>query len=525
MRILSTAQMREADRRTIEEIGLPSIVLMENAGHQVVSAMRATVGDLSEHRVGVLSGRGSNGGDGFVVARVLWQQGIDVQVFLFGTADGVEGDAGRNLAIAKNLGVSVVEIADRDAWDSAQSALSDCDVLVDAILGTGLNKPLDDFLAGVVGDINTWEMPVVSIDLPSGLSADDVNPIGEAVEADVTVTLAAPKASLLVPPAEAWAGDLVIADIGIPDFVVDDVPGDRLELLTPEEVSLLMPPRPTDSHKGDFGHVLVLGGSQGKTGAACLAGLGALRSGAGLVTVATPRSCVPAVAAGAPEYMTLPLPETAEGTVASDALASLLSCRCDVIAVGPGLGVGPDVTTIVQGLLEHSNVPLVIDADALNALADTPQLLKTKAGVPVILTPHPGEMARLCHTTPLSVQSDRESLTRQFAVEHQVFVVLKGAGTLIGEPDGTVRLNLTGNPGMATAGVGDVLTGVTAAWLAEIGQASAACQIAVSIHGRAGDLAADAHGEVALVASDLIGALGQAARELAAPSEPDGDAS
>lgn len=516
--------MREADRRTIEEVGLPAIVLMENAGHQVVSAMRATVDDLSERRVGVLCGRGNNGGDGFVVARVLWQQGINVHTFLFGTADGVEGDAGRNLAIAKNLGVSVVEIVDRDSWDCVQSAVGDCDVIVDAIFGTGLNKPLDNFLAGVVGEVNAWEVPVVSIDLPSGLSADHVNLIGEAVEADVTVTLAAPKASLLVPPAEAWAGDLVIADIGIPDFVVDDVPGDRFELLTPEEVSLLMPPRPIDSHKGDCGHVLVLGGSPGKTGAACLAGLGALRSGAGLVTVATAKSCLPPVAAATPEYMTLPLPETADGTVASDALASLLSFPCDAIAVGPGLGVGSDVTTIVQGLIERSNVPLVIDADALSALADTPQLLKTRSGAPVIMTPHPGEMARLCHTTPLSVQSDRLSLTRQFAVEHQVFVVLKGAGTLIGEPDGTIRLNLTGNPGMATAGVGDVLTGVTAAWLAQIGQASAACQIAVFVHGCAGDLAADIHGEVALVASDLIGALGQAAQEIAGPSEPDGDA-
>ena len=516
--------MREADRRTIEEVGLPAIVLMENAGHQVVSAMRATLGDLSERRVGVLCGPGNNGGDGFVVARVLWQQGIDVYAFLFGAADGVEGDAGRNLAIANNLGVSVVEITDRDAWDGVQSAVGDCDVLVDAIFGTGLNKPLDNFLAAVVGDVNAWDVPVVSIDLPSGLSADHVNPIGEAVEADVTVALATPKASLLVPPAEAWAGELVIADIGIPDFVVDGVPGDRLELLTPEEVSLMMPARPVDSHKGDFGHVLVLGGSLGKTGAACLAGLGALRSGAGLVTVATPKSCLPPVAAATPEYMTLPLPETAEGTVATDALASLLSFRCDAIAVGPGLGVGPDVAAIVQGLIERSNVPLVIDADALNALADTPELLKTRSDVPVILTPHPGEMARLCHTTPLSVQADRLLLTRQFAVEHQVFVILKGAGTLIGEPDGTVRLNLTGNPGMATAGVGDVLTGVTAAWLAQIGQASAACQIAVFVHGCAGDLAADIHGEVALVASDLIGALGQAAREIAAPSEPDGDA-
>ena len=523
MRVLTAEQMREADRRTIEEVGLPAIVLMENAGHQVVFAMYATMGDLTTRRIGVLCGRGNNGGDGLVVARVLWQQGIDVRVFFFGSVSDLTGDAGRNLLVAQRLGVSVVEIVDRDAWDGTQPAIGECNLLVDAIFGTGLSKPLDDFLTAVVGDVNALNVPVVAIDLPSGLSADEVNPIGEAIEADVTVALAAPKPALLVPPAEAWAGDLVIANIGIPGSVIDDVPGDRLELLTPEEVSLLMPPRPIDSHKGDFGHVLVVAGSLGRTGAAHLAGLGALRSGAGLVTVATPRSCVPLVAASAPEYMTLPLAETADGTLASDALAALLSFQCDAVAIGPGLGLGSDVAAVVYGLIDRSEVPLVIDADALNVLSDDMQHLKGRPGVPIVITPHPGEMARLCQTTSVAVQSNRLALTRHLAMDHQVYVILKGAGTLIGEPDGTIRLNLTGNPGMATGGIGDVLTGVTAAWLAQTGNASAACQIAVFLHGRAGDLAADTHGEVALTASDLIAALGQAVRETAEPDDDDED--
>ena len=519
MRILTADQAREADHRTIEEIGVPAIVLMENAGHQVVSAMRATLSDLSTSRVGVLCGRGNNGGDGLVVARVLWQQGIEVHAFLFGKAGDIAGDARRNLSIAKNLGIPVLEIRDREAWDGAQPTVGDCKVLVDAIFGTGLTKPLDDFLAGVVGDVNASDVPVVAVDLPSGLSADAAHPIGEAVEADVTVALGAPKPALLVPPAAAWAGDLVIADIGIPDFVIDGVSGDRFELLTPEEVALFIPRRPFDSHKGDFGHVLVLGGSTGKTGAACLAARGALRSGCGLVTVATPGSCVPSIAAASPDYMTLPLPETSDGTVGAGALASLLSFQCDVIALGPGLGLGADVKAVVEGLVERSTVPLVIDADALNALADAPQFLQARAHVPIIMTPHPGEMARLCRTTSDAVQSDRLTVTRRLATKHQVYVILKGAGTLIGEPDGTLRLNLRGNPGMATGGVGDVLTGVTAAWLAQIGQASAACQVAVLLHGRAGDFAAERQGEIALTASDVIGELGKAAREVAVAAE------
>ena len=521
MRVLTAEQMREADRRTIEEVGIPSIALMENAGHQIVSAIHATIEDLESRRVGILCGRGNNGGDGFVVARLLSQQGLSVQVFLLGRTEDVTGDAGVNLSVVQSLGLSIVEVVDRDAWDAARSGVDACDVLVDAMFGTGLSKPLDDLSSVVAGDVNALDVPVVAVDLPSGLSADRTDPIGEAVEADVTVTLAAPKVALLLPPAESWAGDLVIADIGIPASVIDDVPGGRLDLLTPEEVGLLIPPRPDDAHKGDFGHVLVVAGSVGKSGAAVLAGLGALRSGAGLVTVATPRRCVSSVSSAVPEYMTLPLPETEDGTVASDALGAVLEFGCDAIAVGPGLGTGAEVSALVQGLVERSRVPLVLDADALNVFATEPSRLAGRDGVPMVITPHPGEMARLCETTSAAVQADRLNTARRFATEHRLFVVLKGSGTVIAGPDGAMWINLTGNAGMSTGGVGDVLTGVTAAWLAQLGRPDHACQVAVFLHGLAGDLASDEHGEVALIASDLVACLGTAAREVTQPPASD----
>ena len=521
MRVLTAEQMREADRRTIEEVGIPSIVLMENAGHRIVSAMHATIRDLAGRRVGILCGRGNNGGDGLVVARLLSQQGLVVRVFLLGRAEEFGGDAGTNLRVAQRLGVSIVEVVDRDTWDGARPDLDECDLVVDAMFGTGLNRPLDDLSSSVAADVNALNVPVVAVDLPSGLSADQTDPIGEAVEADVTVTLAAPKVALLLPPAESWAGDLVIADIGIPLSVIDDLPGTRLELLTPEEVGRLIPPRPNDSHKGDFGHVLVVAGSVGKTGAAALAGLGALRSGAGLVTVATPRSCVSSVSATVPEYMTLPLPDTEDGTLGTDALEVVLGFGCDVIAVGPGLGTSMSVSALVQGLVERSPLPLVLDADALNVFAADPSRLAGRDGVPIVITPHPGEMARLCQTTSGEVQSDRLNTARRFAKEHQLFVVLKGSGTVIAGPDGATWVNLTGNAGMSTGGVGDVLTGMTAGWLAQLGRADHACQIAVFLHGLAGDLASDEHGEVALIASDLVACLGKAVQEVTQPPASD----
>jgi hydroxyethylthiazole kinase-like uncharacterized protein yjeF len=472
MRVLNTAQMREADRRTIEEVGIPSIVLMENAGRQAVAAMEAAFEDLASSRVAVLCGRGSNGGDGFVVARTLIQRGIETSVFLLGSVSDVRGDARTNLEVLGRIGLTVVELTNAQEWELHFSEISECDLVVDAILGTGFRGQLTGLLETVVADVNGLGVPVVAIDLPTGVSADSHEVAGEAIEASM--------------------------------------------LLEREPMRELVPARAADSHKGDFGRVLIVAGSVGRTGAAHLAALGALRSGAGLVTVATPRSCLPIIASMAPEYMTEPLDETPAGTVDFPAVERVLDMKADVIAVGPGLGQAPATTAFVHALVERAGVPVVLDADALNAFAGDPDRLVGRDGVDVIVTPHPGEMARLLNTSIEVVQHDRLRHAREFAAAHRVHVVLKGHRTLIAGPDGRTFVNLTGNAGMATGGTGDLLTGMIAAWFAQLLDAEAACKLAVYLHGAAGDLAEADEGEVALTAGDVATRLGDAVLELTA---------
>jgi ADP-dependent NAD(P)H-hydrate dehydratase / NAD(P)H-hydrate epimerase len=515
MRVLNTAQMREADRRTIEEIGIPSLVLMENAGRQVVSAIEAVHGELLERSVAVLCGRGNNGGDGFVVARTLMQRSVDVSVFLLGRVAEVRGDARINLEILGRLGLTVVEIDDSQAWELHFTEVSDCALIVDAIFGTGLNAPLSGLLETVVADVNGSGIPVVAIDLPSGLSADSPEILGDSIEAGMTVTLAAPKLPLVLPPAETRAGDIVIADIGIPLELIEQLDGPRVELLTRASMRELVTPRAPDSHKGDFGHVLVVAGSRGKTGAAHLAALGALRSGAGLVTVATPASCQPIVATMGPEYMTEPVPETIDG-LDPDGVDAVLELARDVVALGPGLGRGASTRHFIGRFVDRATMPLVIDADGLNAFIDDPDRLNGREGRDVIITPHPGEMARLVGMSADEVQASRLEIARNFAVAHHVYVVLKGHRTLIATPDGKVFINPTGNAGMATGGTGDVLTGMIAAWLAQLLDAEAACKLAVYLHGLAGDLAEADEGEVAMTSGDVVSHLGDAVLELTA---------
>jgi len=516
MRVLNTQQMREADRQTIDEIGIPSIVLMENAGRQAVAAMEAAFDDLSTSKVGVLCGRGNNGGDGFVVARTLAQRGIAAIVFLLGSVAEVRGDARTNLEILGRVGLTVVEIANAQEWELHFSEVSDCDLIVDAIVGTGFHGPVSGLLETVIADVNGLGVPIVAIDLPSGVSADSHEVDGDAIEASMTVTLAAPKIPLILPPADAYGGDLVIADIGIPTSVVDELDGPWLELLTRERMRELVPARAADSHKGDFGRVLVIAGSTGRTGAAHLAATGALRSGAGLVTIATARSAVATVAAMMPEYMTEPLEETSRGSIDFSAVDRVLDFKADVIAMGPGLGQDPSTAAFVQAIVERSGVPLVLDADALNAFDGDPERLVGRDGVDVIITPHPGEMARLLNVSIEQVQADRVEHAREFAASHRVHVVLKGHRTIIAGPEGRTFVNLTGNAGMATGGTGDLLTGMIAAWFAQLLDAEAACKLAVYLHGSAGDLAEADEGELALLPTDIAAHLGDAVLELTA---------
>ena len=515
MRVLNATQMKEADRRTIDDIGIPSLVLMENAGRQTVAAMEAMYSDLPDRQVAILCGRGNNGGDGFVVARTLVQRGVDVSVFLLGRVADVRGDARINLEILGRIGVTVVEVADSQAWELHFSEVSNCTLIVDAIFGTGLNAPVTGFIESVVADVNASGIPVVAIDLPSGLSADSPDPIGPAIEAGLTVTLGAPKLPLVLPPGETKAGDIVIADIGIPGEIFDSLDGPRVELLTRASVRELIEPRTPDSHKGDYGRVLIVAGSLGKTGAAHLAAVGALRSGAGLVTVATSAACQAIVAAMGPEYMTEALRDTEAGLHAAG-VERVLELARDVVAIGPGLGQAPATREFIIQLVDRATVPLVIDADGLNAFVEEPDRLAGREGREVIITPHPGEMGRLVGMAIEEVQASRLEIARNFALAHHVYVVLKGHRTLIATPDDKIFINPTGNPGMATGGTGDVLTGMIAAWLAQLLDAEAACRLAVYLHGMAGDLAEADEGEVAMTAADVAGHLGDAMMELTA---------
>jgi len=430
--------MREADRFTIEDLGIPSLVLMENAGRQVVAAIEAAYESRLNGRVAVLCGRGNNGGDGFVVARTLLQRGIDAAVFVIGALSEIRGDAKTNLDLLGRLGMTVVEISDEQSWELHFSEISQCTLIVDAIFGTGLKAALGGMMETVVADVNASSIPIVSIDLPSGLSADTAHVIGDCIDASMTVTLAAPKLPLVLPPGEEHAGDVVIADIGIPLEVIDGVEGRHIELLTPEQLRDLVEPRAADSHKGDFGRVTIVSGSRGKTGAAYMSGMAALRSGAGLVTIATPASVLPIVASMAPEYMTEPLSESVEGMVVAKAIDRLLALDHDVIACGPGIGRGPGVAEFVRVLLDRATVPLVLDADAITVLADDPGRLVGREERDVIITPHPGEMARLIGAEIDEVQANRIDVASDFATTHRVYVVLKGHRTVIATPEGHV---------------------------------------------------------------------------------------
>jgi ADP-dependent NAD(P)H-hydrate dehydratase / NAD(P)H-hydrate epimerase len=516
VRVLNTQQMREADRQTIEDVGLPSIVLMENAGRQVVAAMESAFESLASMSIAVVCGRGNNGGDGFVVARALIDRSIQTRVALIGESSALKGDARANFEILRALDIDVLEVADAGAWELHGADLLDVDLVVDALVGTGLTAPLSGLYETVVEDINAAPVPVVSIDLPSGLSADSPDVGGPAIDAALTVTLAAPKLPLVLPPGEELAGTLVIADIGIPSAVVNGIDGPWVELLTKDAMRALVPPRAPQSHKGDYGHVLVVAGSPGKTGAAVLAARAALRSGAGLVTVAAPAGCLPLIAPYGPEFMTLALAEDANGLVDAEAAEQVLAFEADVIAAGPGLGRSPGVRAFVRALVEQCAVPLILDADAVVAFAGEPDRLLARDGVDLILTPHPGEMAAITGLSVEDVQANRLAVARDFASTHRAHVVLKGHRTIVAMPEGQTYINLTGNPGMATAGSGDVLLGVVAAWTAQLMDAEAACRLAVYLHGLAGDLAEADEGEIALIAGDIVDRLGDAVLELTA---------
>jgi hydroxyethylthiazole kinase-like uncharacterized protein yjeF len=515
--VLTADEMRRADRLTIEEIGLPGPVLMENAGRAVSDVIRERFPDA--RRVVVLCGKGNNGGDGFVVARRL--RGSGAEALLLGRRDDVRGDARTHLVACERSGGRVLEVSDGGAWATARERVTGADVLVDALLGTGLRSGASGLAAtGIAALVERGEagVPVVAVDIPSGVRADGGAVEGPAVRATVTVTFAAPKPGHVLPPQSELCGDLVIADIGItPETLATVEPS--LFLLEDGDAAAAFPPRPGAAHKGTFGHVLVVAGSAGKAGAAVLAATGALRAGAGLVTVATPVSCLDTVAAGRAEIMTEPLPETPSGGLSEEATdrALTLAGARDAVVLGPGLGQDPSTVVFVRELVRRCPSPLLVDADALNALASAPEDERAKTvrarAAATVFTPHPGEMSRLTGEATVAIQGQRADAARGLARESGAVVVLKGQDTVVADPGGRAAVNPTGNPGMGTAGTGDVLAGVVGALLARHGGWLAAVA-GVYVHGRAGDLAAEASGEAGLLAGDLVDSLPRAIESL-----------
>ncbi len=504
MRAVTAEEMAEMDRTAIEVVGIPGVVLMENAGQGATEALWRYFPELGGRRVAVLAGGGNNGGDGFVIARNLWQQRVEVAVYCLKQRESYQGDAKINLKIIENLGLTVEEYTDKDSIAGLKKKLTNADLLVDAILGTGLSAPVRGFYGEVIDLVNQLGKPVLAVDLPSGLNASSGLPMGSCIRATVTATFGLPKVGQLVTPGSSYVGHLEVVDIGLPRSVTETAEPPRV-WLEAGDLAPLIRPRSMESHKGSFGHVLVVGGSLGKTGAGAMTGLGAVRAGAGLVTLAVPTSLHGHMETKLTEVMTEPLPETSEQTIAAEAfprLQTLLEGK-QALALGPGLSVHKETVQVVLKLIEQVQCPMVLDADGVNSLVDNLEVL-TRARAPVILTPHPGEMGRMLKRSATQVQNERLALAQSFSEQYGVTLVLKGARSLISSPEGRLAINSSGNPGLASGGTGDVLTGLIAGFLAQgLSPFDAAC-LGAYCHGKAADRLYPRFGDRGMLAMDLL---------------------
>jgi ADP-dependent NAD(P)H-hydrate dehydratase / NAD(P)H-hydrate epimerase len=502
MKIVSAEEMRAIDRLTSERFGVPSLTLMENAGSAVAEHVLSRY--HSAQRIVVFCGKGNNGGDGFVAARKLHEKGKDIRIILLADPADLRGDAA---TMYRKLPVQALAIHSGEELNRAGA--SPADLYIDAILGTGFKPPVKGVYAEAIQLLNRCDPPVVAVDIPSGADADRMAPQqGIVARANSIVTFTAPR------PAHVFSlltdGSTCVAPIGSPPEAI--LSSLQLNVITSADIAPLIGPRPANSNKGLYGHVLVVGGSLGKAGAAAMAGMSALRAGAGLTTVATAKSALPTVAAFYPELMTEPLPETAAGTIATEAglrIDELLKSMT-VLAIGPGISRDPHTTTLVRSLVANAKLPMVLDADGLNAFQGHTHDMNG-SGRTLVITPHPGEMGRLAACSTTDVQKDRLGVARHFAREHSVIVVLKGNRTLVVQPNGDAWVNTTGNPGMSTGGTGDILTGMVAAMLAQNpSDPMLAVCAAVHLHGLAGDIMRVIMGEHSLVATDLLRGLPEA---------------
>jgi ADP-dependent NAD(P)H-hydrate dehydratase / NAD(P)H-hydrate epimerase len=507
MWVVTAEQMQTLDRRTIQEAKVPGITLMERAGTGAMTRLIDACGSPKGKKVVILCGKGNNGGDGLVVARLLAKKGAKLKVVLMTPLKALSPDAKimyRRLSKIIKPSLLTVNPSEESLYSLTQGA----DILVDALLGTGLSSIVRPPYSSAIEAMNASQAFTVAIDIPSGLDSNTGAILGAAVQANLTVTFGSPKLGLYLGSAIDKVGTIQAIDIGIPqNFVLDLNP--QIHLLSQKLVRPLIPLRLPSSHKGTFGHAGIVGGSQGKTGALAMAGLGALRIGTGLVTVATPQSVSPILESKLLEVMTEPMPESSQHLLGMEAYPGLLAFAAtkSALAFGPGMGISPETTEVLRHLLPQLEVPCVLDADALNGLAPHTQIFSSLKRPP-ILTPHPGEMARLLGAcSSKQVNEDRIGVSRQFAMEHQVILVLKGARTIIADPQGQVAICPTGNPGMASAGMGDVLTGIITGLLAQGLSGWDAARAGVYLHGLAGDLAAAAIGEPGLIAGDVLTAI------------------
>jgi NAD(P)H-hydrate epimerase len=516
MKILTAGQMSEVDRMTTETYRVPSLLLMENAGRSVADCLDEACADLRRKSICILCGKGNNGGDGFVVARYLALRGCKPEILLFADPSQLKGDALANWEMARALDVPIRTFADVRRGAAFLRKASNPDVLVDALFGTGLSKPIGREFKPVIDWINgaAERALIASVDIPSGLFADSGVLPGPAVRADMTITFTALKPALVLRPAAECAGKVTVVAIGSPQALLEN-PEYRMELIDRQCVKTALPRRLPESHKGSYGHLFILAGSRGKSGAALMTGLAALRSGAGLVTLLLPQSLQRSVVGKIPELMTEFIPETPQGSpdfAAAPQVTTLLH-DADALVVGPGLTTAESTQALVRDLVTHSHVPVVLDADGINAFPSHPQMLRNENNCPIVITPHPGEMARLLGTGISAIQKKRIETARETSVKHSFFTILKGNQTIIASPSGLILINSTGNPGMATGGTGDVLAGMVGSlvgrWNRRFGGADERAlathlAAAVFLHGLAGDMAAEQMGMESLIATDLV---------------------
>jgi ADP-dependent NAD(P)H-hydrate dehydratase / NAD(P)H-hydrate epimerase len=518
MKALTAAEMREVDRVTTERYGILSLQLMEAAGRKIADAIWRIVAGRDNVRICVLCGKGNNGGDGLVAARYLKRASLTTRVLLFGKPKDVRGDAVANLARWRAAGKKIELIVSEADWERMWPEVSSATVIVDALLGTGLRGAATGVIARAVSDINrlshnaTLPRPplILSVDIPSGLPSDGDAPAGPVLSAHRTVTFTAPKVGQLISPNAAACGALEIVRIGSPADLVEELGEGTVRWVGPDEFVSLPLVRAADGHKGKFGHVLLVAGSAGKSGAAALSGLGALRAGAGLVTIATPAPVQIPLAAAHAEYMTEALETNADGAISKNNLESgslaLIAADKTVLAVGPGLGTHPETQEFIARLTAESELPVILDADALNAFAGRAELLRRRKTAFLAITPHPGEMARLLGTNVTAVQENRVAAALDSARDWNAYIILKGFHTLIAAPDGRLFVNTSGNPGLAKGGSGDVLTGILAALTAQFGTIDwvRILALGVYLHGVAADLLAAEDEEVSgMLASEV----------------------